>query len=185
MQKKTILIMWTSAFLFISSSILAHQPVIVKNNSSKDKPVPVKKPEISFAFYGELAGKPHYYKIDAKKPFYLYVNILVPDYFPKATAISKHDISFEILKGDTSIIVVDGNSFEWKRFYEPYGKDHYYMGPEFARSVDSGIYYIKIFNKDNVGKYSLAIGKKESFTPWGLVVAFIRARSLDKWFFKP
>ncbi len=46
-------------------------------------------------------------------------------------------------------------------------------------------YYIKIFNKDNVGKYSLAIGKKESFTPWGLVVAFIRARSLDKWFFKP
>ncbi|MGB9596230.1 MAG: hypothetical protein ACPL7B_08115 [Candidatus Poribacteria bacterium] len=185
MPKNIILIMWAIIFLLISLNILAHQPVIVKKDNSKDKPVLVKKPEISFAFYGELAGEPHYYKIDSKKPINLYVNILVPDYSPKTNPILKHDMSFEILKGNTSIIIINGNSFEWKRFYEPYGKDNYYMGPEFDSNVDAGVYYVKVFNSNNIGKYSLAIGKKESFTPWGLVGALIKARSLDKWFFKP
>jgi len=185
MRRKIILIMWIITFLFISMAIFAHQPVIVKKDSSKDKPVLVKKPEVSFAFYGELAGEPHYYKIDSKKPFDLYVNILVPDYSPKTKAILKHDMSFEILKDDMSIIIIDGNDFEWKRFYEPYGKDNYYMGPEFERNVETGVYYIRVFNKNNNGKYSLAVGKKEKFTPWGLIGALFKARSLDKWFFKP
>jgi hypothetical protein len=185
MKRKMILIMWVIAFSLISTVIYAHQPVIVKKDSSKDKPVLVKKPEISFAFYGELTGESHYYKINSKKPFDLYVNILVPDYSPKSALITKHDMSFEILKDNTSIIIVDGNSFEWKRFYEPYGKDNYYMGPEFDRNVEAGVYYVRVFNKNNIGKYSLAIGKKEKFTPWGLVGAIFKARSLDKWFFKP
>lgn len=45
--------------------------------------------------------------------------------------------------------------------------------------------YQEVFNKGNIGRYALAIGKKESFTPWGLVAALFKARSLDKWFFKP
>jgi hypothetical protein len=172
--------------LLLVTAIYAHQPVIVKKESSKDNPVLVKNSEISYAFYGELDGESHYYKIVSEKPFDLYVNILVPDYSPKSEPpITKHDISFEILKDNKSIFTVDGNNSEWKRFYEPYGRDHYYMGPEFDKNVGAGTYIVRVFNKNNTGKYSLATGKIEKFTPWGLIGAIAKARSLDKWFFKP
>jgi monofunctional biosynthetic peptidoglycan transglycosylase len=159
--------------------------VIVKNQSSKEKPVLVKKPEISYAYYGELVGEPHYYKIVYPKEFILYVNILVPDFSPKTEPVPKHDMSFQISVDAQSLFTAEGNESEWQRFYEKYGRDHYYMGPEFEQRVPAGTYYIKVFSSNNRGKYALAIGKKESFTPWGLVGAMIKARSLDKWFFKP
>jgi len=184
MKKVTLFLLCILVFSLIVTNIYAHRPVIVKNESSKDKPVIIKNPEISYAFYGILSGEPHYYKIVFSKPFDFYVNILVPDYLPKTDLITKHDMSFEVLKDNTSIYIIDGNNFEWKRFYEPYGRDNYYMGPEFDKNVEAGTYYIKVFNKTNTGKYSLATGKKESFTPWGFVGAIFKARSLHKWFFK-
>jgi hypothetical protein len=183
-MKKITLLLCVLILSLMVTDIYAHRPVIVKNESSKDKPVIVKKPEISYAFYGILSGEPHYYKIVSSKPFELYTNILVPDYSPKTEPIAKHDISFEILKDNTPIFTVDGNNAEWKRFYEPYGKDNYYMGPEYDKNVEAGTYYVKVFNKTNTGKYSLATGKIEKFTPWGLIGAIFKARSLDKWFFK-
>lgn len=94
-------------------------------------------------------------------------------------------MSFQVLAEGESLFMADGNKSEWRRFYERYGRDHYYMGPEFEQRVSAGTYHIKVFSNSNKGKYALAIGKKESFTPWGLVGAMLKARSLDKWFFKP
>lgn len=177
----------------VMSMTYGHNPVIIKRNSSKENPVLIKKPEISYAYYGELAGEPHYYKIISSKPFTLYVNILVPDYLPNSTPMTKHDMSFQVLKakGDGSIetaeilCIADGSNYDWHRFYEKYGKDHYYWGPEFEKRVDPGTYYIIVYNSKNVGKYSLAIGKEEKFGFFGIIKAFFRARALDKWFFKP
>ena len=185
MQVAKIILLCISILFLASSIAQAHQPVIVKSQSSKDKPVLVKKPEISHAYYGELVGEPHYYRIVSPKEFILYVNILVPDFSPKTEPIAKHDMSFQVLVEEESLFMVDGSRSEWHRFYERYGRDHYYMGPEYERNVPAGTYYIKVFNRNNAGKYALAIGKKESFTPWGLVGAMLKARSLDKWFFKP
>ena len=185
MQVAKIILLCISILFLASSIAQAHQPVIVKSQSSKDKPVLVKKPEISHAYYGELVGEPHYYRIVSPKEFILYVNILVPDFSPKTEPIAKHDMSFQVLIEEESLFMVDGSRSEWHRFYERYGRDHYYMGPEYERNVPAGTYYIKVFNRNNGGKYALAIGKKESFTPWGLVGAMLKARSLDKWFFKP
>ena len=166
----------------------AHNPVIVKRNSSKENPVLIQKPEISYAYYGELAGEPHYYKIVSSKPFTLYVNILVPDYSPKTTPVIRHDMSFQVLKDETDstdlsksgtlIFTAEGINSDWRRFYEKHGKDHYYLGTEFEQKAGVGTYYIKVYNKNNSGKYSFATGKEEKF-------AFFMARSLDKWFFKP
>ncbi len=167
------------------TAIYAHQPVIVKKESSKDKPVIVKDPVISYAFYGELDAEPHYYKITSEKPFSLYVNILVPDYSPKSEPIKNHDVSFEILRDDKSIFTIEGKKEEWERFYEPHGRDHYYKGPEFDKEVEAGTYIVKVFNEENKGKYALATGKIEKFTPWSIIKAIKKARSLDKWFFKP
>jgi NADH dehydrogenase [ubiquinone] 1 alpha subcomplex assembly factor 1 len=185
MQLARVILFCISILLLVSSTAHAHRPVIVKSQSSREKPVLVKEPEISYAYYGELVGEPHYYRIVYPKEFVLYANILVPDFSPKAEPISKHDMSFQILAEGESLFMAEGNKSEWRRFYERYGRDHYYMGPEFEQKVSAGTYHIKIFNGKNVGKYALAIGKKESFTPWGLVGAMVKARSLDKWFFKP
>jgi len=184
MQGARTILLCALILLLSAATAHAHRPVIVKKQSSREKPVLVKKPEISYAYYGELAGEPHYYKIVSSKPFTLYVNILVPDLSPKTEPITKHDMSFQVLKDDASIFTAGGNDAEWKRFYEKYGRDHYYMGPEFEQKMDAETYYVKVFNKENTGRYSLAIGKIEKFTPWGLIGALLKARSLDRWFFK-
>lgn len=161
-----------------------HKPVIVKTNSSKEKPVQIKKPEISYAYYGRLAGWDHYYRIESSKPFLLYVNILVPDYSPKAEPIGQHDMSFEVWKDSILLFSAEGMKSNWKRFYEKYGHDNYYLGPEFEQKVDPGTYIIRVYNSNNTGKYSLAVGKKEKFTIFSLAGALFKAKSLDRWFFK-
>lgn len=47
-------------FLFFTGVAFAHRPVIVKSKSSRDTPVVVEEPEISWAFYGILEGYPLY-----------------------------------------------------------------------------------------------------------------------------
>jgi hypothetical protein len=162
----------------------AHRPVIVKHDSSKENPVLVEEPEISWAYYGLLDGKSHYYKIVSSKPFTLYVNILVPDTDPEGRLIKTHDMSFQIYEDNSLLYTVDGVRSQWKRFYEKYGQDHYYMGPEFEQKVEAGEYYVRVFNSENRGKYSLAIGKVEKFTLVSLIDAMVKAKSLDEWFFK-
>jgi len=44
---------------------------------------------------------------------------------------------------------------------------------------------MRVYSKANRGRYALAVGKKERFTPFILVSAFFKAWSLDRWFFLP
>ncbi len=169
----------------LAGTALAHIPVIVKNRATRENPVLIKRPEVSYAYYAELAGEPHFYKIEANRPFHVYINILVPDYSPDSEAIIRHDISFQIIRDDVTLLTKAGSSFEWKRFYEKYGRDHYYMGPEFEADFGRGTYFVQVFNKENRGRYALAVGKTEKFTPLSLISAMFKAWSLDRWFFKP
>jgi hypothetical protein len=170
--------------LFLARDLYAHRPVIVKSNSSLDNPVLVEEPEISWAYYGILDGKDHYYEIVYSEPFNLYVNILVPDYNPDEEPIRFHDMSFQIFRDEQLLFTGTGMDIQWRRFYEEYGKDHYYWGPEFEQTVEAGTYYVRVFNSNNRGKYSLAIGKIEKFTFPVIVGAIFKAQSLDRWFFK-
>ena len=73
------------------------------------------------------------------------------------------------------IYQADGSNFNWEAWYEPYARDWYWKGPEiggelntetgFKRSflIEGGTYLIKVYNKDNQGSYSLAIGEAEFF----------------------
>ncbi len=173
-----------AALLSAALPALAHKPVIVKTASSFDHPVEVKEPETSFAYYGRLAGQAHYYRIEAATPFLLYVNILVPDFEPKGPAVARHDMNVEVWLKNVLINRATGMDADWTRFYEKYGKDHYYMGPEFERPAEPGIYLIKVDNAAHAGKYALAIGKKEKFTIFSIIPALFKAWSLDRWFFK-
>ena len=145
--------------LFILAPVLAHahQPRIPVGND-----ITVSDPEISKAFYSKLSGDPQIYHIDSALPFAFYVNILVPD-----ISGQKKDVSVLISKidGSNSKIVkyLDGKNAEWKKFFEPFGHDTYWMGPEYSAQAEAGEYVIHVISPDFDSKYSLAIGEAEKF----------------------
>jgi hypothetical protein len=140
--------------------VLAHQPRITESRLTT-----VTDPEISKAYYGKLTGEPDVYVINAPEAFDLYVNVLVPD-----IAGQKKDVSAVILTKDPmgtmpnmQIAVLDGPNFEWTKFYEPFGADTYWMGPEYSARAEAGQYEIRVWSSNNDSKYSLAIGEIEAF----------------------
>ena len=148
--------------LFLSiCAISAHQPRLETGvNSSMNNPILVQNPDISQAFYGNLNGQPDYYKITSDKPFKLYVNILVP----QSPGIGGDFVSAQITDSSgKTIALLDGKKSDWMPMFEEFGGDYYLQGPEFAQNVSAGTYYIKVFNANNTGKYSIAIGEIESF----------------------
>lgn len=135
----------------------AHQPRIVEREN-----VYVTDPEISKVYYGKLKGEPVYFKISAEKRFVLYLNILVPD-IPD----QDKDLSFAIIKnGDVkrTVAVLDGSNFEWKKFWEEFGRDNYWQGPEYRAYADAGEYEVMVWSSDNDSKYAFAIGGNEAIT---------------------
>ncbi len=150
---KKILIL-SILFLIIGFSASAHQPRLVFSSTE----IIVQNPEISQAFYGELAGLPAIYKIKSDKPFKLYANILVPKIENTRT-----DFLMKISKDSEDIFIFDGKDYVWQDFYEPFAGDNYLQGAEFKSDAEAGNYEIKVYNPDDVGKYVLAIGETESF----------------------
>lgn len=144
------------AILLFPSLASAHQPRITEGRLTE-----VLNPEISKAYYGKLAGEPDVYVIKAGEPFDLYVNVLVPD-----IAGQNKDVSAVVIKDGNAqkpIATLDGASFNWKKFYEPFGADSYWMGPEYKTRAEAGTYEIRVRSINNDSKYSLAIGEIEAF----------------------
>jgi len=131
----------------------AHQPRIATDN-----PIIVTSPEVSKAYYGTLNGEPAVYTITADEPFALYVGVLVPDIDGQ-----KKDVSAVILKDGKELMVLESTGFEWKQFFEPFGSDTYWQGPEYKAEADAGNYEIIVWSSNNDSKYSLAIGEIEAF----------------------
>ena len=155
--------------IFYPLTIFAHQPKLIKDSLSLEKPHRVISPEISKAYYAKLDGEPHYYKIQSEKEFLFYAGILSP----KINEIYQW-ISIEVLDENKNIIYSgDGENFKWKAWYEPYARDWYWKGPEIGTergeefktsfTLDSGIYYIKVFSGNNIEHYSLVVGEAEFF----------------------
>ena len=155
-------------FLF-SMPVHAHQPKLINYSPTIDSPHKVIFPEISKAYYSKLTGQPHYYVINSEDDFLFYTSILSPKINEEPSRFS-----LEVLDGDQNIVYkVDGLDFEWTAWYEPYARDWYWKGPEIgvesgkefqtSFTIDAGTYYIKVFNENNIGHYSLAVGEAEFF----------------------
>lgn len=146
-------------FLISPASAFAHQPRLVS-----ETPIAVPDPEISKAYYGELTGEPHIFRITADKPFALYLNILEPDIEDQGKNSSV--MAIQAHSSDSKpYAFLDGGNFEWTRFWEPFGADSYWKGPEFKTQAEPGLYEIRVQNAANHGKYVLAIGELEAFGP--------------------
>lgn len=150
MQKRLIFIL---VFLLFVSLVYAHQPRLVYDlTNSKENSIILTNLNISQAFYGELKGQPDYYSFNTELTDF-YTNILVPNL---------NNISTDYIVEISDKIILNGSLIEWKEFYEPFAGDSYLMGPE-ANFLVNGTNLIKVYNKNNQGKYVLVIGKKESF----------------------
>jgi len=155
MKKKIFLII--ILVLIFPVLAFAHQPRIT---SSAYTIVP--DPEISKAYYSKLDGEAQSYEISSEKSFTLYLNILVPDIDGQ-----KKDVSAIVIKEeDTSsapLALLNGVDFTWEKFFEPYGHDTYWKGPEYKAEIPAGKYLINVSSSSNDSKYALAIGEKENF----------------------
>lgn len=166
--------------LILVANVLAHQPrYVMPVESSAENPIIISDIEISQAFYGDLNGKPDYYKtsmIDGKS-FNFYIQMLVPD-LPD----SRKDFLFEISQNNETRNL-SGESFNWTPFYEEFAGDNYLSGPEIEFGA-SGEYLVKVSNSENAGKYVLVVGKAERFSVKDLaVLPLIKKNFFDKSYF--
>ena len=157
------------ALLIFSSYSIAHKPVMNENSSyPADAPYEIEEPEISKAIYSTLTGEPHFYRIESETDFNFYAGILAAK-IGECTLEEK--FSFEVLDSDFHpLFMADGENFEWTPWYEEYGKQWYWNGPEVGKNFLSdrvfkaGTYYIRVFNNSNTGQYIIAVGDIEKFS---------------------
>lgn len=150
------------ATLALTPAAQAHQPEIVGRATL----VHVGDPEVSRAYYGHLPGQPTRYVIVSARPFALYTQITVPD-----VRGALRDYRVEIFGPAGRLAVLSTPPRRWKKFFEPFGGDHYLTGAEFRRSVAAGRYVVEVSRPGNVGTYALAIGEQERWGPLAAVRA--------------
>ena len=162
-----------TAMALLTSGALAHQPVLkLDGTGSTDDPFIIEEPEISKAIFRELDGEPHFYKMTSAEPFAFYAGITKAkvDECPLGKTFS-----FDVLAAEGELVEkADGEKFEWWPWYEEFGKDWYWVGPEIGKDFKStteftaGTYFIKVYNETNTGQYVLATGDIEHF-PLGVI----------------
>jgi len=156
----------------------AHQPILaISDPHTKDNPFLVEKPEISKAIYTRLSGQPHYYQIDSSQPFDFYSGITKPKL--DDCEVGK-TFSLELLDDTFTILAIaDGSKYNWRPWFEEFGRKWYWVGPEIGDAfrstmrLEAGTYYIRVYNSANQGNYVLATGDVESF-PIGVITRMMR-----------
>ncbi len=161
--------------------VFAHNPRIVWDRESRqDYPILVESPEASQAFYWELRWESDFYQITSNTGFLLYLSLTVP-----AISWSRQDYSMLVKDGLWNILTtIDWKDSQWWAFYEKFAWDLYYQWPEFQREVSSWVYYIQIYNSDNIWKYALAVWKLEVRPVYEIWNTFKDLPALKTYFFE-
>lgn len=176
--------------LLTLSTATAHQPVHDQSTTdwTFDNPYVIEKPEVSKAIYAELTGAPDVYRITSDQPFDFYVGITQPKWEECARP---HWFSVDILDQDRTLIAtLEGESFEWWAWYEEYGKQWYWVGPEYGEDFLSterfpaGTYYLRVHNDVQQGLYVLAVGDDERFGPIAIARTLLSLRGIEKRFWE-
>ena len=176
--------------LLVSAYSSAHKPVMNENSSyPADAPYEIEEPEISKAIYSTLTGEPHFYRIESETDFNFYAGILAAK-IRECTLEEK--FSFEVLDSNFHpLFMADGENFEWTPWYEEYGKQWYWNGPEVGESFLSdrvfkaGTYYIRVFNNSNTGQYIIAVGDIEKFSFTDIVGLIFSMGKIEDEFWNP
>jgi len=176
LEYNSMMKIYSFIFIFLFSfNLFAHQPKLINYSPTIAKPHQVIDPEISKAYYGKLNGEPHYYLIESNEEFLFYTGILSPKVEDNNIPLSIAVYLIDQENNKKLKFYKNGYNFKWEAWYEPYARDWYWKGPEiggeinidtgFKRSfnLSEGKYLIEVFNKNNIGHYSLAVGEAEFF----------------------
>lgn len=157
----------TLALCLFATPALAHVPVLDTAPKTAAAPFVIDDAEHSKAIYAILDGDADYYRIEESQPFDFYVGITAAKL--EGCALQQ-TFSYEVLDADMQVIDArDGSGFDWWPWFEEFGKQWYWVGPEIGKDFGSttiypaGTYYVRVFNAANTGKYVLAVGDDERF----------------------
>lgn len=90
----------------------------------------------------------------------MYLNLLVPT----SPGIPADFISAQVLDTNGNVLLtLNGTNPTWTPYFEEFAGDNYLKGPEATKQLPAGTYFVKVFNAENQGKYTIAIGDIETF----------------------
>ena len=155
------------ALTLAASPALAHMPVLDVSAKTAEAPFVIDDAEHSKAIYAQLDGAPDYYRITEDQPFDFYVGITLAKVEGCTPDTS---FSFDVLDAEGNVIESrDGAEHTWTDWFEEFGKQWYWVGPEVGKDFASttvypaGTYTIRVRNDGNQGRYVLAVGDDERF----------------------
>ncbi|MDH3340670.1 MAG: hypothetical protein OEL84_05215 [Nitrosopumilus sp.] len=162
----------------ISSSPAYGHKLITHDDThrSLDNALEIPDHKISWAIYENLGpNEEKFYSFDAKAGDSFYASIVIPkiagleEYSPTLVLINDNYIEKDtpLLKSQAVMekVVYDGG-FPGREFYEPFGQVTYWERQEVKTTLTTeGKYFVMVLDEKNqAGKYSLAIGTIEDFS---------------------
>ena len=175
---KKILFLFLVLIVFsISPTAQAHK-LISHDDSHRDYDSALVIPDhkISWAIYDNLGvNETKFYTFDAKKGDSFYASIVIPkldglqNYSPSLVLVNddlfNNDSSSSNIESNIEKYLYEGD-YPGNEFYEPFGQVTYWERQEITTIIpDDGQYFILVLDEKNQsGKYALAVGTIEDFS---------------------
>ena len=198
-MKKALVVLFVLAI--VSASPAYGHKLISHDDShrSLDSALHIPDHKISWAIYENLgANEAKFYTFDAKKGDSFFASIVVP----KISGLEEYSPSLLLMGGDKETVSNNGDSasldeFQFKtqkslyegtfpgnEFYEPFGQVTYWERQEIKTTLPyDGKYFVVVMDEKNQsGKYSLAIGTIEDFSGADLFTILPKAWIETKFF---
>ena len=164
-MKKIIFIVF--ALAIISTNYASAHKLISHDDSHRDFDSALVIPDhkISWAIYENLdVNEAKFYTFEAKKGDSFYASIVIP----KIQGLENYAPTL-VMVGEDNFFrdkVIYENGFPGKEFYEPFGQVTYWERQELRTEIPKdGTYFIVVTDEKNQsGKYSLAVGEIEDFS---------------------
>jgi len=175
-MKKIVILLFV--MVFIGTSPAYGHKLISHDNAHRSFDMALNIPDhkISWAIYENLGpNEAKFYSFDAKHGDLLYASIVVPkisgleEYSPTLVLVGPGIFEDDQIPFDTQLgaekYYFDGK-FPGREFYEPFGQVSYWERQEVKTEIIAdGQYFIVVMDEKNQsGKYSLAIGTIEDFS---------------------
>jgi hypothetical protein len=188
MQRSIPLIVFFIIFIVSINPAYAHK-LISHDDSHKDFDSALLIPDhkISWAIYENLeANDAKFYSFNAKHGESFYASIVVPKiegletYSPTLVLLGEGIFENDAVPFETQLGVEKfsyGGDFPSREFYEPFGQVTYWERQEIRMNIPlDGKYFIVVMDeKDQTGKYSLAVGTIEDFSGGDLFTTLPKA----------
>ena len=165
--------------IVVSISPFAHAHKLISHDDSHrdyESALVIPDHKISWAIYDNLGvNETKFYTFDAKKGDSFYASIVIPkldglqNYSPSLVLVNDYlfnnDSSSSNIESNIEKYLYEGD-YPGNEFYEPFGQVTYWERQEITTIIpDDGQYFILVLDEKNQsGKYALAVGTIEDFS---------------------